>query len=82
MYAIFKQNEGGKWHVGTAETEEGAKSRIADFCKFWPAEYAILDQQTGAWSTFPVTIAAKSQDWREEAGLHVRKPSRKRSAAA
>lgn len=52
MFAMYKVNEGGKWHIGTAATLEAAKARITAFAAFWPAEYTILDQETGQWSSF------------------------------
>lgn len=52
MFAIFKVDEGGRWHVGMAATLEAAKARITAFAEFWPAEYTILDQETGEWSSF------------------------------
>lgn len=53
MFEIFKVNEGGTWYMGTAATLNGAREQIFAFAEFWPAEYAILDQRTGNWCSFP-----------------------------
>lgn len=53
MFEMFKVNEGGKWHFGTAATLEEARETITSLAECWPAEYAILDRATGEWTSFP-----------------------------
>lgn len=53
MFEMFKVNEGGKWYIGTATSLEEGTETITSFAECWPAEYAILDRETGEWSTFP-----------------------------
>lgn len=52
MFAMFKVDEGGRSHIRAATTLEAAKARIAAFAEFWPAEYTVLDQETGKWNSY------------------------------
>lgn len=53
MFQLFKINEGGEHYIGKVATLKEATSQILSLAEFWPAEYAILDIETGIWSSFP-----------------------------
>lgn len=53
MFQVFKRNEGGEHYVGKVATLNEARAKILALSEYWPAEYAILDSETGIWSSFP-----------------------------
>lgn len=50
---MLKIEEGREHYIGSAGTLEAARDQIFALFEFWPAEYAILDLETGQWTSFP-----------------------------
>lgn len=74
MLAMFKVDDVGRWHIGSAETAQEAEARISAFAKFWPAEYAVLDQETGAWTSFQAYQQGTRIDFRKDSKGKLHRP--------
>jgi hypothetical protein len=53
MFKTLKIDEGMEHYIGIAPTLEAARVQIFALSEWWPAEYAILDLDTGHRTSFP-----------------------------
>ena len=72
VFDVFKINEGGEHYVKQVATTEEAEAQIRSFAEFWPAEYAVLNLETGRWSRVRVHGTEKGMGVYEDSGSPVR----------
>ena len=82
MFEMFRIDQGHEWSIGTAAALEDAREKVFALAEFWPAEYAILDKESGNWSRFPANRWEEQADLPDEAWPELIGPPRKEKAAA